>query len=65
MAGTTTASVAVDVLKAGGNAVDAAIAGAVGWYIFDTPSGNSKSAGRGLYLSPSLEGAEAGYRVRF
>lgn len=43
----------------------AAIAGAVGWYIFDTPSSSSKSAGRGLYLSPSLEGAEAGYRVRF
>lgn len=50
----------------------AAILGAVGWYIFDTPSsakhGSAKNVFHrdgGLYLSPSLNGAEAGYSFRF
>lgn len=43
----------------------AALASAVGWFIFDTPRSSTKSASKGLYLAPSWEGAEAGYRVHF
>lgn len=42
----------------------AALASAVGWFIFDTPSSSSKTA-RGVFVAPSLQGAEAGYRFQF
>ena len=45
----------------------AALATAIGWFIFDTPSnnGNKSARARGVFVSPSLQGAEAGYHFQF